>query len=92
MATRPNPFNPETEIGFALPEPAAVRLSVLDVLGREVAVLENRNLTAGYKSVRWNGRSSRGDQVSSGMYFYRLRAIGVSGKSFVETRKMLMTK
>ncbi|MCI0707655.1 MAG: T9SS type A sorting domain-containing protein [Ignavibacteriae bacterium] len=88
----PNPFNPETEITFALPEPSTVRLSVLDVLGREIAVLEEGGLSAGYKSVRWNGRSAKGETVSSGMYFYRLTATGESGEGFIETRKMLMTK
>ncbi len=88
----PNPFNPETEITFALPEPSTVRLTVLDILGREVAMLENGALSAGYKSIRWNGRNGNNEPVSSGMYFYRLTAVGESGKSFVETKKMLMMK
>jgi hypothetical protein len=88
----PNPFNPETEISFTLPEPSTVRLSVLDVLGREVAVLEDRQLPAGHRKVRWDGRSTNGEPVSSGVYFYRLSAIGESGALFTRTMIMLMNK
>lgn len=88
----PNPFNPETEISFALPEPSSVRLIVLDVLGREVAVLEDRNIPAGYRAVRWNGRNAKGEAAGSGVYFYRLSAVGESGVAFTRTMKMVMTK
>ncbi|HXG38129.1 MAG TPA: S8 family serine peptidase [Bacteroidota bacterium] len=88
----PNPFNPETQITFALPEPSTVQLLVLDVLGREVAILENRWLPAGDRTARWNGRNTKGETVGSGLYFYRISAIGESGKTFTQTMKMLMTK
>ncbi|HXG37559.1 MAG TPA: S8 family serine peptidase [Bacteroidota bacterium] len=88
----PNPFNPETEISFALPEPSSVRLSVLDVLGREVAVLEDRFLPAGYRTARWNGRNTEGEPVGSGLYFYRINAVGESGRTFFQTMKMVMAK
>ncbi len=85
----PNPFNPETQISFALPEPSTVRLTVLDVLGREVAILEDRWLPPGYRTARWNGRNTKGESVSSGVYFYRMSAVGESGRTF--TRTMVMT-
>ncbi len=88
----PNPFNPETEISFALPEPSTVRLTVLDVLGREVAVLEDRLLPAGHRTARWNGRNNKGEPVGSGMYFYRITAIGESGKQFSKVMKLLLLK
>jgi hypothetical protein len=88
----PNPFNPETEISFALPEPSVVRLSVVDVLGRVIAVLEDRPLPAGYRTVRWNGRDSRGEAVGSGVYIYRITATGESGATFTRAMKMIVTK
>lgn len=88
----PNPFNPETEINFALPEPSSVRLSVLDVLGREIAILEDRTLPAGYQKVRWNGKNAKGESVSSGVYFYRISTVGESGNTFTQTMKMLLAK
>jgi flagellar hook assembly protein FlgD len=88
----PNPFNPETQITFALPEASTVRLTVFDVLGREVAVLEDRILPAGYRTVRWNGRNSKGESVGSGVYFYRITAVGESGRIFAQTAKMALMK
>jgi hypothetical protein len=69
----PNPFNPETSIGFTLPREAAVVLSVHDLLGRECGVLVKGTVAAGEHSVRWNASG-----VSSGVYFYRLTVDGVS--------------
>jgi M6 family metalloprotease-like protein len=88
----PNPFNPETKISFALPEPSTVRLTVLDVLGREIVVLEDGLLPAGHRTARWNGRNAKGEPVGSGVYFYRITALGESGKTFSKTMKMLVTK
>ncbi len=88
----PNPFNPETEISFALPEPSTVRLTVLDILGREIVVLEDGLLPAGHRTARWNGRNTKGEPVGSGVYFYRITALGESGKTFSQTMKMLVTK
>lgn len=65
----PNPFNPSTTIRYDLPARASVRLSVFDILGREVAVLVDRTEDAGVKSVVWNAGS-----LPSGVYVMRLRA------------------
>jgi flagellar hook assembly protein FlgD len=64
----------------------------LDVLGREVAIVEDRVLPAGYRSVHWNGRNAEGESVGSGVYFYRITATGESGKQFTKTMKMALTK
>ncbi|MBO6576418.1 MAG: T9SS type A sorting domain-containing protein [Rhodothermales bacterium] len=63
----PNPFNPTTSISFDLPEAAAVRLSVFDVLGREVAVLVDGKMNAGNHAVSFDAAG-----FQSGMYIYRL--------------------
>jgi choice-of-anchor B domain-containing protein len=78
----PNPFNPSTRIGFALPQTGQVRLSVIDALGRTVADLVDDELGAGTYSVVWDASG-----FASGLYYYRLE----SG-SFVETRSMSLSK
>ena len=65
----PNPFNPETTIGYALPHDAKVRLVVYDLLGHEVTVLVDGPQPAGRHAVRF-----RGDHLPSGLYAYRLQA------------------
>ncbi len=83
----PNPFNPATTIGFDLPEAGSVRLSVYDLLGREVVTLLNGDRAAGHHTVNWNARDARGQPVSSGIYFYRLEA----GSNKL-SQKMLLSK
>ena len=83
----PNPFNPVTIIEYDIPVNAAVQLLVYDILGRQVKVLVNESIEAGYKSVRWNGRNDQGRNVSAGMYFYSIQA-----GDFVKTRKMILLK
>jgi hypothetical protein len=78
----PNPFNPTTKIDFAIPQNGIVKISVYDVLGREVSKLVNQNLTAGSYSVDFNGAN-----LNSGIYFYRIET-----KGFTQTKKMLLIK
>ena len=70
----PNPFNPETTIRFNIPPPGdRVTLGIYDVRGRLINRLVDRENIVGERTVRWNGKDSRGSDVSSGVYFYRLR-------------------
>ncbi|MCZ6819014.1 MAG: T9SS type A sorting domain-containing protein, partial [Calditrichaeota bacterium] len=78
----PNPFNPATTISYSLPKDSNVKLTVFDILGREVEVLVNRRQPAG--QYRLSFEASR---FPSGLYFYRIAAGG-----FQETRKMLLVK
>ena len=86
---RPNPFNPETVIGFTVPGtgPALVRLRVFTVDGRLVRTLVSRRLDPGYHEARWNGRGDRGEGLASGVYIYRAE-IG----STTLTRKMALLR
>ncbi len=73
---QPNPFNPTTSISFALGRAGHVRLSVHELDGRLVAVLEDREFAAGNHAVRWNGTDDRGRVVSSGVYLVAVTAQG----------------
>ncbi|MFH2056347.1 MAG: FlgD immunoglobulin-like domain containing protein [bacterium] len=83
----PNPFNPSTTIEFALPEAAAVTLSIYNALGQVVNIIHDRPLEAGIHQVVWDGTDFADNPVASGLYFYRLQA-----GDFAETRKMLLLK
>jgi subtilisin family serine protease len=83
----PNPFNPTTRLTFAIPVQSAVRLTIYDLLGRQVRGLLAEELPAGYHAVSWDGTNDRGRAVSSGIYFYRLEA-----GDFEQNRKMIMLK
>jgi ribosomal protein L11 methylase PrmA len=83
----PNPFNPSTRISFSLPKPSPVSLQVFDMMGRVVATLVDEVLPAGNHATVWNGRTSDGRLMASGIYFYRLKADG-----YIATRKMMLLK
>lgn len=83
----PNPFNPITTINYRLPNSSDVLLTVYDLTGRQGAILVDGRQPAGEHSVRWSGTDSFGEEVSSGIYLYRLQA----GEYF-ESRKMLLIK
>ena len=83
----PNPFNPTTTISFTLPEKTQATLVVYNVEGRLVRVLADGKLDYGFNEFTWDGKDSRGTLVSSGVYFYRLKA----GKK-VFTKKMVLLK
>jgi len=83
----PNPFNPTTTIGYALPEAGDVRVSVFNVLGQEVRVLADEHQEAGEHEVVWDGKDAYGSQVASGVYFYRAKL-----NDYSETRKMVLLK
>jgi hypothetical protein len=72
LGTAPNPFNPSLEISARLPHAGAVRVSVVDLRGREVRVLHDGAMAAGQASWRWDGRDGRGRQQASGVYLVRL--------------------
>jgi hypothetical protein len=79
----PNPFNPGTKITYSLKSDGKIRLSVYDLLGREVAVpVNNERKTAGKYEVSFNSTN-----LSSGIYVYRLQT-----DNFVKTNKMVLIK
>jgi hypothetical protein len=84
----PNPFNPSTVIRFDIPAARTlVTLEIFDVSGQLIHTLINGEVASGRKSAIWNGKDSQGNPVSSGVYFYRLKA-----GSKVLTKKMVLLK
>ena len=87
----PNPFNPETEIRFAIPQTSHVVVKIFNLTGAEVRTLVDEQREAGYQRVRWDGKDQHGNPVASGVYLYQLRAgdpLTGSGQGFSQVRKM----
>jgi photosystem II stability/assembly factor-like uncharacterized protein len=78
----PNPFNPVTTIKFQVSRYSHVKLTVYDILGKEIEVLVNKDLNAGNYSIEW-----KADNFPSGIYFYKMKAY-----NFSETKKILLIK
>lgn len=82
-ANYPNPFNPSTVISYEIAKAGSVRLSVYDILGREVAVLVDQDRAPGTYRVTFDASG-----ISSGVYLYRLHVAG----QVVATRRMTFVK
>ncbi|HRE40235.1 MAG TPA: T9SS type A sorting domain-containing protein [Ignavibacteria bacterium] len=78
----PNPFNPSTKINFQLPVDTYISIRIYDMTGREVSVLINNDLKAGYYTVEFNSVN-----LASGIYFYKF-----ASEKFVDIKKMVMIK
>jgi tetratricopeptide (TPR) repeat protein len=81
----PNPFNPETEIGYALPEAGHVLIEIYNILGQKIATLVEENKAAGNYTVKWRGFAAAGGKVPAGVYFCRMRC-----NDFTATTKMTL--
>jgi hypothetical protein len=83
----PNPFNPETQIAFALSEPGFVTLAIYNTLGEEIRLLSEGTFGPGVHSFVWDGNDLHGNPVPSGVYIYRL-----SAGSKTQVRKMSLVR
>ena len=83
----PNPSSSSTTISFELPREDMVELAVFDVSGRRVRTLLSHANMVGPCDIVWDGRDDNGRNVSTGVYFYRLK-----GRSFTEARKMTIIR
>lgn len=83
----PNPFNPETKINFSLAKEQKITIEVYNAKGQRVKQLINTVLPEGTHSIVWDGIDDNDKQVTSGVYFYKMKA----GK-YQETKKMILMK
>jgi hypothetical protein len=94
----PNPFNQHTTIWFTvgggdngvgarLSSPIPVELSIYNILGQKVTPLVSKKLPQGIYRKIWDGRDDQGRQVSSGVYFYRLKT-----RNFHQVKKLVLVR
>lgn len=83
----PNPFNPTTRIEFSLASDSKVTLKVFNLLGEEVVTLLNGNLISGKHFVDF-----KASNLNSGIYLYKLNAVGISGSVYTDVKKMTLIK
>ena len=83
----PNPFNPITTLSYNLPHEELVNITIYDMMGRSIKILQNSNQAAGLHSIIWDGTNTINKSVSAGLYLCTLQA-----GDFRETRKMLLLK
>jgi len=87
LGNYPNPFNPTTTISFNLPTAGDVSLEIFNAKGQKVNTLINEAKAAGEHSIVWNGTDDRGGELSTGVFFYKIK----SGR-FTSTKKMILLK
>ena len=87
LGNYPNPFNPTTTIRFQMNDESNVKIAVFNIRGQRVKTVLNEHRLAGTNSVVWNGRDENNTLVASGVYFYRLEAMGQ-----VHSAKMILMK
>jgi hypothetical protein len=88
----PNPFNPETWIPYKLANPADVNIRIFDVSGKLIITLNPGRKDSGLyinkeSASYWDGRNNLGEPVSTGVYFYTIRA-----GDYVATRRMVIIR
>ncbi|GAJ04898.1 unnamed protein product, partial [marine sediment metagenome] len=83
----PNPFNPETTIEYSLAESSHVILKIYNLSGQLIKTLVNEYQQAGSHKIIWYGDNEVGQEVATGIYFYRIKA-----EDFVSTKKMVVLK
>ena len=83
----PNPFNPSTTISYSLKDTRQAQLDIFNMLGQRLRTLVNKEQAAGIHTVQWDGRNDDGNKVSSGVYFYRLKA-----GDFVRIKRMILVE
>jgi len=83
----PNPFNPETTISFSLAKDSNVTIEIFNIRGQKIRTLVSNYYQIGSYNVVWNGRDDNGNQVGSGIYFYRMNT-----GEYQAVRRMILMK
>ena len=94
LGNYPNPFNPSTTISYALPFNSNVELAIYDLTGKVVKEFIINGQSAGYQNIVWSGINRNGSLVSSGVYFYRFKAVSLekNNEVYTKTTKMMIVK
>ncbi|MBU2506762.1 MAG: T9SS type A sorting domain-containing protein [Bacteroidetes bacterium] len=94
LGNYPNPFNPNTTISYSLPFNSNVQLTIYDITGKVVKEFIIDDQAAGYQNVVWHGINRNGVLVSSGVYFYRFKAVSLekNNEVFTKTAKIMLLK
>jgi outer membrane protein assembly factor BamB/tetratricopeptide (TPR) repeat protein len=87
MPNYPNPFNSETIIRFGLPGESEVEISIYNILGQRVRILNKGILTTGWHITSWNGTDDFGKSIGSGIYIIIMKS-----RNFYVTNKMMLLK
>jgi len=87
LGNYPNPFNPQTDIAVKVNQPQYMTITIYDIQGRKIKTLVNDYMSRGEHKITWDARDNFGQNVTSGIYFYRIS----SGKE-TETNRMLLIK
>lgn len=82
----PNPFANMTQISYTLPEDGQVKLELLDVVGKQIAVLEDKNVAAGTHTFNFSG-----NELPNGVYFYRMN-VSTEAQQFSQTKRMVISR
>ncbi|MFH1008114.1 MAG: FlgD immunoglobulin-like domain containing protein [Candidatus Latescibacterota bacterium] len=85
----PNPFNAKTILEFTLSQATSAKLVIYDVRGQRVRTLVDEEMPSGIHRVRWDGRDEESREVSSGIYFSRLKT---GGGELGQVRKMVLLR
>ena len=83
----PNPFNPSTTIEYDLPKNVEVEITIFNLLGSKIRTLVDESMNAGSHRIVWDAKDNAGRTVSTGVYFYRMKA-----GDFVKVKKLLFMK
>ena len=83
----PNPFNPSTTIEYQIAKSEFVSISIFDLAGNRIKTILNLHVDSGFGYATWDGKNELGQNVSGGIYLYR-----IDTPSFTSTRKMILLK
>jgi parallel beta-helix repeat protein len=89
----PNPFNPGTNIRYALPYESEIEIRIYDIMGREIISFDLTQ-TQGYHNLYWDGKNNNNGIVSSGIYIFRIKAKSLEGNNevFEKSAKLMLLK
>ena len=88
----PNPFNPYTTIKYIVPQSSFINLRVYDINGREIKNIYTGDQSTGEYELIWDGKDLNGNDVASGVYFIKLKAVSSNSKEFIQVWKMMLLR